>query len=128
VKDENLVKKEACMLPELISEGIQTIILAIGAVAVPVLGLILFFGLMVKLASTKHKEKIAMIEHGLTEPPRARRGNGLLVAGLVFTGIGIALVIGIPIAGEASGVVGGLMPLFIGLALILGHRLSRRGE
>ncbi len=112
----------------LISEGIVSILMIVCGFAIPIIGILLFFKLMMNLTSAKHEEKMAMIEHGLTEPPRARKGNGLLVAGLVFTGIGIALVLGIPIAGEASGIVGGFIPLFMGLALILGHRLTRRGE
>ena len=116
------------MPPGLIAEGVTSILLTVLGLAIPMVAIVMFFRLMMEMVRAKHREKIAMIEHGLTEPPPAKKGNGLLVSGLFFAGIGVALVIGIPIAGEATGIVGGLVPLFMGLALILGHLLTRKGK
>lgn len=108
--------------------GIVAVLTIVGAFAVPIIGIVMFFTFMSKVVRAKHKEKIAMIEHGLTEPPRGKRGKGLLVTGLVFGAIGLAFVIGLPIGGATRQIGVGFVPLFIGLALIGGYYLTRKEE
>jgi len=114
------------MFEQMIPGGITAILAIAGAFAIPIVLIVMFFIFIFKLVKAKHEEKIAMIKSGLKEVPSGKRGTGLLVTGLVFGAIGVALVIGLPIAGVAEKIVGGLVPLFIGLALIGGHYLTRK--
>ncbi len=116
------------MFETMVPGGITVIVAILGAFAVPIVGIALLFVFIFKLVKARHEEKMAMIEHGLTEMPSNRKGRGLLVGGLVFAPIGLALVIGLAIAGAAHQVGVGLVPLFLGLALIGGHYLTRKEE
>jgi len=116
------------MFEQIIPGGITAILAVAGAFAIPIVLIVMLFTFIFKLVKARHEEKIAMIEHGLTEAPSGGKGIVLLVTGLVFGAIGLALVIGLPIAGVAEKIVGGLVPLFIGLALIGGHYLTRKEE
>jgi len=82
-----------------------------------------------------HKKDMALIGKGLYQPkqPSAYRGWGLLLAGSIVTGIGTALIIsafclqigktfGIPSAWFGFG---GLISLFIGIALIAVYFIAR---
>ena len=114
------------MFEQIIPGGITAILAVAGAFAIPIVLIVMLFTFIFKLVKARHEEKIAMIEHGLTEAPSGGKGIVLLVTGLVFGAIGLALVIGLPIAGVAEKIVGGLVPLFIGLALIGGHYLTQK--
>lgn len=116
------------MFESIMPGGIVAVLTIVGAFAIPIVGIVLFFIFLSKVVKAKHEEKIAMIEHGLTEPQRSKRGKGLLVTGLVFTAIGLGFVIGLPFGGAARQIGVGLVPLFIGLALIGGHYLTRKEE
>lgn len=114
------------MLEQFLPGGITAIVAILVVFAVPIVLIVMFFVFIFRLIKTKHEEKIAMIEHGLTEAPSGKGGIALLVTGLVFTAIGLALVIGLPIAGAGDKIVGGLVPLFVGLGLIGSHYLTRK--
>jgi len=116
------------MFEQFMPGGVVAVLTIVGAFAVPIIGIVMLFTFLAKVVKAKHAEKIAMIEHGLTEPPRSKRGRGLLVAGLVFAAIGLGFVVGLPIGGATKQVGVGLVPLFIGVALIGGHYLTRRAE
>jgi len=108
--------------------GFVGILTIAGAFAVPIVGIVMFFVFLGKVVKAKHAEKIAMIEHGLTEAPRRGKGNGLLISGLVFAAIGLGFVIALPIGGATKQIGVGLVPLFIGLGLVIAHRLTRKKE
>ena len=118
------------MVPEIqqVFGGFVGVLTIAGAFAVPIVGIVMFFVFLGKVIKAKHAEKIAMIEHGLTEAPRRGKGNGLLIAGVVFAAIGLGFVIGLPIAGAVKQVGVGLVPLFMGIGLIVAHRLTRKKE
>ena len=100
----------------------------IGALAI-ILGFFAF------LRYLNYRETIALAEKGLTRPER-KTGNGLLRWGVVVTGLGLALSVGLYPLGFATGydyplglgpwMLGGFIPLFLGLSLILLHVLTRK--
>ena len=82
-----------------------------------------------------YRETIALAEKGLTRPePKTR--SGLLRWGILITALGLALTIGLYPIGFSAGydyplhlgpwMLGGLVPLFLGLGLILLHVLTRK--
>lgn len=106
---------------------------------VPCLGIIgslaLLFAFLTFLRYMSYRETIALAEKGLSRPERAP-GKGLLRWGILVTGLGIGLSLGLYLAGFNSGqnyplhlgpwMLGGFVPLFLGLALILSHFLTQK--
>jgi hypothetical protein len=104
---------------------------------IPCLGvfgmLALILGFLAFLRYMSYKETIALAEKGLTRPT-GRAGKGLLRWGTVITAIGLALSLGLYPIGFSSGenyplhlgpwMLGGFVPLFLGLGLILLHYLT----
>ena len=104
---------------------------------IPCLGvigiLVIVFGFLAFLRYMNYKETIALAEKGLTRP-EAKNKKGLLRWGIAITAIGIALTIGLYSIGFSSGdifplhlgpwMLGGFVPLFLGLSLILIHYLT----
>ena len=100
-----------------------------------VVGLAIIFGFFAFLRYMSYKETIALAEKGL---PRleGKNGNGLLRWGIVVTALGAALTLGLFFAGPESGtnyplglgpwMLAGLVPLFLGLALMLIYYLTQK--
>ena len=117
---------------------------------VPSAFLVAIFGTVVLLRWFKHREILALAEKGLLPAQYAQymsasRGRGLLGWGIALVALGLALMIGLwPIGfvtrpgGHAEGppyplyfgpwMLGGLIPLFIGLALLITYFLTRKEE
>ena len=79
----------------------------------------------------EHRERIAAMEKGLPlpEPPPDRRKPVHSIrraGGLVMTGIGLSLWIGISVSESARDGVWGLIPLFIGIALLIASVIDKR--
>jgi hypothetical protein len=105
----------------------------------PCLGIVavfaIIFGFLAFLRYMNYKETIALAEKGLTRPP-GKAGKGLLRWGIVISAIGLALSVGLYPLGFASGeiyplhlgpwMLGGFVPLFLGLGLLLLHYLTDR--
>lgn len=97
--------------------------------------LLLIFGFLAFLRYMNYRETIALAERGLNRP-EGKRGKGWLRGGILVTGLGIALSLGLYFAGYNSGqsypfhlgpwMLGGFVPLFLGLALILSHFLTQK--
>ncbi|RPI96890.1 MAG: hypothetical protein EHM40_00200 [Chloroflexi bacterium] len=100
----------------------------IGALAV----ILCFFALIRYL---NHKETIARIEKGLPHPEQKTR-KGFLRWGILIGGLGFALSLGLYPIGFSAGnnyplhlgpwMLGGFVPLFLGLGLILLHFLTQK--
>ncbi len=100
----------------------------VGALAV-------IFGFLAFLRYINYKETISLAEKGLTRPERGS-GKGLLRWGIVATALGLALTLGLYPLGFAAGdgyplrlgpwMLGGFVPLFLGLSLILSHFLTQK--
>lgn len=97
--------------------------------------LVIIFGFLAFLRYMNYKETLALAEKGLTRPER-KAGDGLLRWGIVMTAIGLALTLALYPLGYSAGydyplhigpwMLGGLVPLFLGLGLILLYVLTRK--
>ena len=97
--------------------------------------LLVIFGFLAFLRYMNYRETLALAERGLSRP-EAKSSKGLLRWGIVVTGLGLALTLGLYLAGFASGesyplrlgpwMLGGFVPLFLGLSLILSHILLQK--
>ena len=105
----------------------------------PCLGVVgsltVIFGFLAFLRYMNYKETIALAEKGLTKP-ESKSNKRLLRWGIVVTAIGFALTIGLYTIGFASAdnyplhlgpwMLGGFVPLFLGIGLVLLHYLTER--
>ena len=105
----------------------------------PCLGIVgsltVIFGFLAFLRYMKYKETIALAEKGLTAP-ESRSTKTLLRWGIVLTALGLVLTFGLYLIGFASSdsyplhlgpwMLGGLIPLFLGLGLVLLHYLTEK--
>jgi hypothetical protein len=105
----------------------------------PCLGIVgsltVIFGFLAFLRYMKYKETIALAEKGLTLP-ESKPGKTLLRWGIVIASLGLALTIGLYLIGFASAdtyplhlgpwMLGGFVPLFLGLGLVLLHYLTEK--
>ena len=101
-----------------------------------VLGILaIIFGFLAFLRYMNYRETIALAEKGLTKP-ETRSGKRLLSWGIIVTSLGLALSIGLYFIGFNSPtnyplhlgpwMLGGFVPLFLGIGLILLHVLTNK--
>lgn len=100
--------------------------------------LLVIFGFIAFLRYMNYRETIALAERGVSRPERteAKDSKGLLRWGVIVTALGVALSVGLYPIGFATGydyplhlgpwMLGGFVPLFLGLGLILLHVLTRK--
>src|SRR5688572_4724199 len=108
---------------------------------IPCVGIVgvlaIIFGFLAFLRYMNYKETIALAEKGLTKPEPGKTGKGLLKWGSVITALGLALSIGLYTIGFVADedtyplrlgpwMLGGFVPLFLGLGLILLHYLTEK--
>jgi hypothetical protein len=107
---------------------------------IPCLGIVgslaVIFGFLAFLRFMNYRETLALAEKGLTKPD-TRTGKGFLRWGILITALGFALTIGLYLIGFASTdnyplhlgpwMLGGFVPLFLGIGLILVHVLTDKG-
>jgi len=105
---------------------------------IPCLGvigiLVIIFGFLAFLRYMNYKETLALAEKGLTKPEGKSSGKGLLTWGIVITSLGLALSLGLYFIGFNTPndyplhlgpwMLGGFVPLFLGIGLILIHYLT----
>lgn len=108
-------------------------------ILIPCLGvvgtLVIIFGFLAFLRYMNYKETIALAEKGLSRD-KTGSGKGLLRWGIIVTAIGFALTIGLYSIGFNSAnnyplhlgpwMLGGFVPLFLGIGLILLHVLTNK--
>ena len=97
--------------------------------------LLVIFGFFAFLRYMSYKETLALAEKGLTKP-ETKSGKGLLRWGILVTALGFALTLGLYAIGFASAdnyplhlgpwMLGGFVPLFLGIGLILIHYLTEK--
>jgi hypothetical protein len=116
---------------------------------IPSAFLVAIFGTIVVLRWFKHREIMAMVEKGVLPEQYARysrasarpQGRGLMGWGIALAALGLALMAGLWPLGFARAGMGspyplrfgpwmlmGLIPLFIGLALLIIYYLMRKEE
>jgi hypothetical protein len=100
--------------------------------------LLVIFGFLGFLRYMSYRETIALAEKGLTRPERleTKNGKGFLRWGIIVTALGLALSLGLYFIGFGTSenyplhlgpwMLGGLVPLFLGLGLILLHVLTSK--
>ena len=97
--------------------------------------LVVIFGFLAFLRYMSYKETLALAEKGLTKP-ESKSSKGFLRWGILITALGFALAAGLYLIGFDSGqdyplhlgpwMLGGFVPLFLGLGLILVHYLTEK--
>ena len=97
--------------------------------------LAIIFGFIAFLRYMNYKETLALAEKGLTRPEE-KNSKGLLRWGIVITALGLALTLGLYPIGFFAGsnyplhlgpwMLGGFIPLFLGLGLVLLHYLTEK--
>ncbi len=117
----------------------------VSACVVPSAFLVAIFGTIVLMRWFKHREIITLAEKGLLPKQYAQyvrasrgRGRGLLGWGIALAALGVALMIGLwPIGFVVKTtyplyfgpwMLVGLIPLFIGLALLITYFLTRKED
>ena len=95
--------------------------------------LAIIFGFFAFMRYMNYKETIALAEKGLTE---SKSSKPLLRWGILITALGLALSLGLYLIGFSAGdnyplrlgpwMLGGFVPLFLGLGLILLHFLTQK--
>jgi hypothetical protein len=97
--------------------------------------LVIIFGFLAFIRYLNYKETLTLAEKGLLRPEQ-KAGSGLLRWGILITALGLALSLGLYPLGFSAGEVyplhlgpwmlGGFVPLFLGLGLILLHFLVQK--
>ena len=97
--------------------------------------LVVIFSFLAFLRYLNYRETLALAEKGLTKPEH-RSGKGFLRWGIIITALGLALTAGLYLIGYASAeeyplhlgpwMLGGFVPLFLGIGLILIHVLTEK--
>jgi hypothetical protein len=98
--------------------------------------LIIILGFIAIMRYIAYKENVLFAEKGFTRPPEQKNGKGLLRWGITITALGIAFTLGLYPIGFSSGdeyplhlgpwMLGGFVPLFLGLGLTLLHYLTEK--
>ena len=105
----------------------------------PCLGIVgsltVIFGFLAFLRYMNYCETLALAEKGLSKP-ETHTGKGFLRWGILITALGFALTVGLYLIGFSSAdayplhlgpwMLGGFVPLFLGIGLILVHYLTEK--
>ena len=108
---------------------------------IPCLGVVgslaIIFGFLAFLRYVNYKETITLAEKGLSRP-ESNSNKRLLRWGIIVTAIGLALTFGLYTIGFDSAdiyplhlgpwMLGGFVPLFLGIGLVLLHYLTEKGS
>lgn len=96
---------------------------------------VVLFSFIAVMRYISFRETLALVEKGLVKPVKQNGGNGMLVWGVVFAALGLALSLGLYPIGFMTGMnlplgvgpwmIAGFLPMFFGLGLILVHVLTR---
>jgi hypothetical protein len=111
----------------------NALLLCLGTVGI----LVILFGFIALIRYLQYRETIALAEKGLSRP-ESRNSKPLLRWGIVIAALGLALTLGLYTVGFAvedsyplhlgPWMLGGLIPLFLGLGLILLYLLTEKEE
>jgi hypothetical protein len=101
-------------------------IIALTAIAMPVLIIAIVMWYVYQNRRLLHQERMAMIEKGLSpqdmpeDKPQISR-HKQLTDGIITSAVGLALLLGLGTIGFGPWLLGGLIPLAIGLGQIIGY-------
>jgi uncharacterized protein DUF6249 len=98
--------------------------------------LLVIFGFLAFLRYMNYRETLALAEKGLTRPEKKSSNRGFLRWGILITALGFALTFGLYFVGFSSAdiyplhlgpwMLGGFVPLFLGIGLMLIHFLTEK--
>jgi hypothetical protein len=105
--------------------------------SIPIVWIVLNYRKRRRLMELHHTERMAAIERGMELPPlplelidgRSARRRSSLLPGLVWFFIGLAVIVGSMLMGEMDEevpIIGGLIPLGIGLAYLIYYGVEGR--
>lgn len=106
----------------------------------PCLLVVMLMLFVVAMRYINYRERIALAEYGMTPPDESfweriseRSPRGVLWAGVITTMSGLALLLGLLMLGRGWWLLGGLIPLFVGLGLLFmyftgGQRRDRENQ
>lgn len=102
---------------------------SIMAILFPILAMAVILGFVLGLRYLGYRERMAMIEKGIAPPCcDEHRGEGDRKAGLrrgiTVAMVGLALTLGLMTLGVGPWLLGGLIPLFVGLSILVDYYLS----
>lgn len=93
---------------------------------IPIVGIVMGSVLAFFYLLWYHKRSVLLIQSGRWEPVRFNLRAFCLLAGLLLTGVGVVLTLFFAlVAGLAYDLLGGLVPLSIGISLLAYHRATR---
>ncbi len=106
---------------QIVSPAAQVIVSIIPIVGICFAASIIFFALL-----WKHHENVMLIQKDSYNPPKIDLRNFSLLLGLCLVGVGIVLSLMFVLLKHLSwGLLGGLIPLAVGVMLLLFHRISK---
>ena len=98
--------------------------------------LVVILGFILLMRYINYKETLALAEKGMARPEQPQTGKTLLRWGIAISALGLALTLGLWPIGFTTGtqyplglgpwMLGGFVPLLLGLALVLMHYLTRK--
>lgn len=99
------------------------------AILFPILAMAVILGFVLGLRYLGYRERMAMIEKGIAPPCcYEHRGEGdrraSLRRGITVAMVGLALTLGLVTLGVGPWLLGGLIPLFVGLSILIGYYLT----
>jgi hypothetical protein len=106
-------------------------LIPLAGMAVPVLVVAIIFAFVYKQRQLVHQERLAMIEKGLLpenlkdmELPVTVSPARSLQSGIVTASIGLALLLGLGTIGYGPWLLGGLIPLAVGIGQIISYVIA----
>ena len=121
------------MLTELVP--LVAIMFGVGVpLSIPIIWIVLNYRKRRRLMELHHTERMAAIERGMEIPPlplelidgQSKRRRSSLLPGLVWFFIGLAVLVGSISIGDDMPIMGGLIPLGIGLAYLIYYAVEGR--
>ena len=107
-----------------LSSTAQLMITIIPIAGIAVGGVIVFFFLL-----WNHRQRMAQINQGMEPRRLVDLGTFSLLLGLVSGAVGVALtVVQLLVGANGYGLLGGLIPLMVGVAFLVFFRMRGRGE
>ena len=108
-------------MDNVLTDAAQVLISIIPIVGIVMGGIVVFFGLL-----WRYRQNVKMIEKGVPIPNRFDLESFALLAGLVTTGVGFVLSVFLFLtSGGSYSLLGGLIPLAVGLSLLAYSMLRR---
>jgi hypothetical protein len=116
--------------------SVEVWLIPLAGMAVPVLVVAIIFAFVYKQRQFVHQERLAMIEKGLmpenlkdlTDIPITPSTARSLHGGIVTALVGLALLLGLSTIGFGPWLLGGLIPLAVGIGQVISYVITSNGH